>query len=699
MILQHCLLALGILQLGSGWLVPASAQQSFFPSAVPLAVRSPTFSCWLDTHNGSNPMARWPRFWNDQHTLGWAGSIKVDGSTWHWLGQPVPGNASAWINTEITPTRTIITVKAGPMLLNVTFLSPVEPSDWIWQSFPFSYVYVDGESTDGRSHSIQLYSDISAEWVSNNLNTSFTARSSARSNTPYHQVQQSKPESSFMDVAEDAIAYYAIAGNQSGLVSVIGTDKLLRTQFADSRTGLNLSSDSAAQFGNVMGGDQKFPVLAHAVDLGQTQTIPRVAWAVGVVRDPVVTYNGVKRRPYFLSQYATVGNAIDAFMGQFPKAVARATELDQKILQHAGAVSRNYMDLVSLATRQAMAGVEITVSAKDGELNVSDVQAFMKDVGNTQRVNPTETIYAALPAFMYLNASLTGLLLEPMLRFQNSSEYNNPYAAPDLGTFYPEAPGNPNNNTIYGVENCGNMLILALAHARTSGDGSLISKYYALLKGWAEYLGANSLIPEQQNPADARYTKLAQNHGNITNLALKGIIAIQAMSEISRSLGETADAQKYEANAKTLMQSWANLTSSPSGLRWTYGDPSSFGLMYNLFADKLLHLNVYDAESRVLSGNSAPAFGFPLSTDSNFTGRSDWTLFSAATVPDTGTRDLLISAVHKQAGSNATLGPFPNLYNVQTGANLKGFASPAQGAMFAILALKWVSSTLPAAAE
>ncbi|KAJ7790494.1 hypothetical protein B0H13DRAFT_1936225 [Mycena leptocephala] len=414
--------------------------------------------------------------------------------------------------------------------------------------------------------------------------------------------------------------------------------------------GLNLSSDSAAQFGNVMGGDQKFPVLAHAVDLGQTQTIPRVAWAVGLVRDPVVTYNGVKRRPYFLSQYATVGNAIDAFMGQFPKAVARATKLDREILQHAGAVSRNYMDLVSLATRQAMAGVEITVSATHGEWDVSDVQAFMKDVGNTQCVGPSpeiagesdRKIYAALPAFMYLNASLIGLLLEPMLRFQNSSEYNNPYAAPDLGTFYPEAPGNPNNNTIYGVENCGNMLILALAHARTSGDGSLISKYYALLKGWAEYLGTNSLIPEQQHPADARLTSLAQNHGNITNLALKGIIAIQAMSEISRSLGKTTDAQKYE---------------------------------------------VYAAESRVLSGNSAPAFGFPLSTD-------NWTLFSAATVPDTGTRDLLISAVHKQAGSNATLGPFPNLYNLQTGANLKGFAStwiikPAQGAMFAILALKW----------
>jgi hypothetical protein len=59
-------------------------------------------------------------------TLGWAGYIKVDGVAWHWLGAPVPGNASTWLQTEITPTRTIISVKAGPMLLNITFLSPVE---------------------------------------------------------------------------------------------------------------------------------------------------------------------------------------------------------------------------------------------------------------------------------------------------------------------------------------------------------------------------------------------------------------------------------------------------------------------------------------------------------------------------------------------------------------------------------------------
>jgi hypothetical protein len=85
---------------------------------------------------------------------------------------------------------------------------------------------------------------------------------------------------------------------------------------------------------------------------------------------------------------------------------------------------------------------------------------------------------------------------------------------------------------------------------------------YDLLKQWGDYLTSNALIPGQQyvllisylgpythlgrNPADARDTGLAQNHGNITNLALKGLIAIQAMAEISQIMGQTADAQKYQ---------------------------------------------------------------------------------------------------------------------------------------------------------
>lgn len=40
---------------------------------------------------------------------------------------------------------------------------------------------------------------------------------------------------------------------------------------------------------------------------------------------------------------------------------------------------------------------------------------------------------------------------------------------------------------------CGSMLVMALAHARKSGDGRLIVTYYDLLHQWADFLVANSL--------------------------------------------------------------------------------------------------------------------------------------------------------------------------------------------------------------
>ena len=43
-----------------------------------------------------------------------------------------------------------------------------------------------------------------------------------------------------------------------------------------------------------------------------------------------------------------------------------------------------------------------------------------------------ERMYAALPAFLYLNASMVGPLLAPLLELQDNS--TQPYAAQDLGT-------------------------------------------------------------------------------------------------------------------------------------------------------------------------------------------------------------------------------------------------------------------------
>lgn len=46
--------------------------------------------------------------------------------------------------------------------MNVTFLSPIFPTDLKRQSLPFSYVDVSVTSSDGNSHDVQLYTDITA---------------------------------------------------------------------------------------------------------------------------------------------------------------------------------------------------------------------------------------------------------------------------------------------------------------------------------------------------------------------------------------------------------------------------------------------------------------------------------------------------------------------------------------------------------
>jgi len=51
---------------------------------------------------------------------------------------------------------------AGKISMNVTFISPIAPTDFKRQSIIGSYLEVTVASIDGSSHSTQLYADITA---------------------------------------------------------------------------------------------------------------------------------------------------------------------------------------------------------------------------------------------------------------------------------------------------------------------------------------------------------------------------------------------------------------------------------------------------------------------------------------------------------------------------------------------------------
>ncbi|KAK7047201.1 hypothetical protein VNI00_006867 [Paramarasmius palmivorus] len=551
------------------------AQSSFKPSAVPLAVRSPYLSSWLRTGQSDQTPNGWPTFWTMNRTLGLAGLVRVDGQPYIWMGNVVSSaskvQAATQRDLQITPTRTIFILEAGQLQLN--------PDDLALQSFPFSYIYLDARPLDGQSHSVQVHCDVSGEWLSSDDSKSIQWDTSEHDQITFHTATQQPGQTPHSDghdnMAEDATLYLAgLSG--SGVTWQTGNDTVVRDQFLVDGTLLNTRDTNFRAIAD------HWPVFGLSYDLGNVASnSATVAWALGLVRDPSINWNTHSNtqnyRPYFLSKYSSVKDALSAFLSDFSNAKQRSIDLDYRILSAARNVSANYADLVSLALRQTFGGIE---TAYAGE----SIGMFMKDIGNSQRIDPVEAIYASFPAFLYINATWNKYLLEPLLQYSEFSSNRVGYATPDLGNNYPIA-GNVQVNALRQVEDSGSMLIMAWAHAKFTGDRSLLTTYYDTLKQWTETLIPRTLTPNGYMSVDG------QDTANLTNLALKGILGVRAMAEISHSLGEDDDAQSYLDTARSYAQQWNNLAWSSDHFSSSYGRSGTWTMVYNLYADRLLGAN------------------------------------------------------------------------------------------------------------
>ncbi|KAF9071440.1 hypothetical protein BDP27DRAFT_1322140, partial [Rhodocollybia butyracea] len=595
-----------------------ASSQSIQPPAIPLAVRTPYLQAYLNHTPTSNSINSWPAFWTNR-TVGWSGLLRVDGTPYEWLGQAVEDRnltnqtqvtAATFIGYQVTPTRTIISLKAGAIALNVTFLSPIEPTDLVKQSLPFAYIYLEASNV--------------VRW-----------NTTPSGSIIFHEVQRSPFQymTELQNMAEDAVLYH-VANNVSGLTYQTGEDVVVRSGFLNNGI-LNNTQDNAFR----------------AISNIQSTSTPLV-WGLGVVRNNDIIYTtpsgNQTRQPYFFTEYPDVPTAMEAFMSDATDALSRATTLDNKIVSAANGISSNYADLVSLASRQVMAGMEITVGTSNGQINNSDVLFFMKDTGNSQRTNPVEVMYAAFPAFLYLNASWTAYLLEPLLQFESSGLYSESFASLDLGNAFPAAIGDPDPAVFNAIESTSDILTMAWAHATFTGDSSLISRYYPTLKKWTD-----TLISETPLMPNGYVTADQQDLANMTNLAIKGILAIRTMAEIGDALGETDDSNSYF-----------------------------------LFGFDFIPANIYSEQTTWYSSEIASpgsnTFGLPFDSNDPTIAKTQWTLFTAATVTDSGTRDSLVSYVHNSA---SRLVHFPTAFSTTNGTGLGGAVSPAQGAMYALLAL------------
>ena len=416
-------------------------------------------------------------------------------------------------------------------------------------------------------------------------------------------------------------------------------------------------------------------------------------FSLGLCQDEAVQFLGADGLTVLPSLWKTFFaddlEALTFFHQEYSGYNQDSTALDDQIAADSiAAAGQDYATLTTLATRQAFAATQL-VGTEDKHY------LFLKEISSNGNTQTIDVIYPASPIFYYTNPELVRLLLDPHFENQESGHYPNKWAIHDLGTHYPNATGHADGNDEHmPLEECGNNIIMVLAYVQRSGDSDYVKQHYAILKQWAEYLIEDSLYPANQLSTD----DFAGHLANQTNLALKGIIGIEAMSQLSSLVGETADAQNYTTIAHDYISKWQilgiNNASSPPHAILNYGNASTWGLLYNLYNDKLLNTNLVPQEVYDMQSAFYPTvqenYGVPLDTRNRYYTKSDWELFCAS-IASEETRDMFISDLAKWVNETPTSKPFTDLYQTNDGSFPPGIefkARPVMGGLFSLLLLE-----------
>ncbi|KAI9626114.1 hypothetical protein H4Q26_015859 [Puccinia striiformis f. sp. tritici PST-130] len=686
----------------------------------------PHLSAWLATGkeggNGGYLAGRWAQFWPIQfpenafaYRLGWAGLINVNGKTYEFMGQPNDDNIgngnlrATQLSFNCTPSRSVFNFEAGGVKFLVTFLSPLPtPGDLLRQSLPFSYLsieLVDNQSSSSSANdNVMVYTDIQADWASGDHSVTATWSHSDSDKSLIYQVGR-KEQLVFSEKNEYAEWGQAIYATQKipGLTTASGEASALRKEFVSQG---KLSGTQDKEFRAISERTAGFGYSAPLARGGQP-----VVFAIGHVRDPYVQSiekvaggdsqgTMVQKWGYWRSKYSQTSDAINFFLDDYSKAIQAARDIDKKITDDALRLGgADYVAIVSLSARQALGAMEITIGKDSaGNFDTSDVAAFSKEISSNGDMSTVDVIFPQFPILTYLDPALLRLNLEPIFKYSESGLYPNRWTVHDLGR-YPNATGhNDGKDASMPVEEAGNVLIMVLSYYQLTKDADWLKKHYNTLKQWAQFLVDDGLVPAEQLSSDDFAGKLA----NQTNLALKAIVGIGAMSQIALATGDQDTGSKLRLTAEDYISKWAKFALADNGqhTRLAYQLNDSWGTLYNLFADRLLNLklvphSIYETQDKFYPSVSND-YGVPL--DSRHTwAKTDWQMFAAAASISIQTRDLFTSKLVKFLQANKVNAGFPDLYETQT-AEYPGRSStstwriefinrPVVGGHFAILAL------------
>ena len=517
-----------------------------------------------------------------------------------------------------------------------------------------------------------------------------------------------------------------------------------------------------------------------------TPTSDSVLFSISLIQDPVTQFASARgltfMRPLWASWFPSTEKLLEFHYLDYVNAFKLAGNYSAQLAEDAyKSGSDDYVNIAALSARQVLGATVFAGTPEDPIL-------FMKEISSNGNFQTIDVIFPAFPFFLYTNPRWLAYLLEPLIEHMLSGQYPNKYAMHDLGYHFPNATGHADGRDEYmPVEECGNILIMGLALVNSlkydtgaaagsvwselgsdsfdpnphtsafslkdletrdgifglddSWGGSTkgikqaqkwVNRSYKLWKQWTGYLIEFSLEPENQLSTDDFAGPLQLQ----TNLALKGILGIKAMSQISQTIGNVADMKYYKNISDVYVSKWEEygLSRDGSHFKLSYDWYGSWTILYNLYADTLLCFHL-EGTSSALSSNHASSpsndqkplgplsshpqhssplaltnktgfvppqvykiqsdwyhavrqtYGLPLDSRHLYT-KSDWQFFAAA-VTSKSVRAEILQSVAKWVNETGTDRPFTDLYETESGGwpGAHFMARPVVGGHFAFLTL------------
>ncbi|HEY4153828.1 MAG TPA: DUF4965 domain-containing protein [Puia sp.] len=544
----------------------------------------------------------------------------------------------------VTATRTIYDLECGPVIVRMSFISPLILNDLHLLSRPVSYIDVRIRSVDLKTHRIQLH---------------FMASANLAVNVPGQEVVCSKLSSTSLDLLKAGTKDQPVLAKKGDDLRIdwgylyVGAPKKERA--VQTISGRELKTDFPPE--NISDKRKDHLVLLGYDDLYSIQ------------------YFHHNLKPWWkLEAGSSIEKEMDAALAGYPSILKKCDSADQQVYQDAlAAGGETYARLCVAAYRQSVSAHKL-VKSPDG-----DILFLSKENFSNGCINTVDVTYPSSPLYLMYNPDLLKGMLNGIFYFCESGRYAKPYAAHDLGT-YPLA-----NGEIYGegmpVEESGNMIILTAAIVKKEGNAEFAVKHWKILTQWAEYLLQKGLDPADQLCTDDFAGHLARN----ANLSVKAIVALRCFGMMAAMKGDSLVAKRFTNMAEGMVRQWERLADAGDHYALTFNNKNTWSQKYNQVWDKILDLHlfpdsVYRKEINYYLGKQN-AFGLPLDSRKTYT-KSDWILWTATLTNNRKDFEALIDPVYKYLTETPTRVPLSDWHETLDGKKVGFQARSVVGGYF-----------------